>query len=190
MRLSVPVIRQIQAVFGREVAVPSDFEALSRDMAKKTGVGLSVNTLKRLFGAIESEVEPHQSTLDILARYMGAKDWPSLLFTLSERGNSEFSSTKTVIWADKMLPGDRISFTYLPNRSVELECIGNKLFHVIRSENSKLRPGDRVYARYFSSGYPFLADLVLRDGVKMGSFVAGEKGGIDALIINDSEKKG
>jgi hypothetical protein len=62
-----------------------DFEKLSDNIRTKTGVTLSVATLKRLWGKIRYESKPTPTTLNTLAQYLGYENWRS--FRVSEDAN-------------------------------------------------------------------------------------------------------
>lgn len=53
----------------------ADFEKLSEKIQEKTGVILSVSTLKRIFGRIDYQSKPALTTLNTLAQYLGYEDW-------------------------------------------------------------------------------------------------------------------
>jgi hypothetical protein len=52
-----------------------DFEKLADLIAGKTGVQLSVSTLKRVWGKVSSQHTPSLTTLHTLAQYLGYADW-------------------------------------------------------------------------------------------------------------------
>ncbi|WP_428659732.1 hypothetical protein [Runella sp.] len=52
-----------------------DFEKLSEQMAEKTGVCLSVSTLKRIFGKVNYKSEPSLTTLNTLSQFLDYADW-------------------------------------------------------------------------------------------------------------------
>lgn len=54
-----------------------DFELLSEQIAEKTGVTLSIVTLKRIWGRIRYDNKPTQTTLNALARFIGYEEWRS-----------------------------------------------------------------------------------------------------------------
>lgn len=58
---------------GRELKVLAD------DIFQKSGIKLSVNTLKRIFGIIEYQGNPSLSTKDALAQYLDYVDWEDFL---------------------------------------------------------------------------------------------------------------
>lgn len=177
-----PVIQQkLAAAFGHELRYPSDFEALAMDIAERTGQGFSVNTLKRLCGLIGPEVQPRRATLDTLAQYLDAADWPMLLAGLSEAGNSAFDEGEQTLDPAALVPGERIRLRYDPDRSVELEVLEGGTLRVLCSEHSKLLPGDIVHTGALCLRYPLIADSVLRDGRDLGRFTAGQTGGLTEL---------
>src|SRR3990170_1502218 len=61
-----------------------DFEKLADRVAEKTGVTLSVSTLKRIFGRINYGSAPSLTTLNTLARFTGFEDWRSFTNALIE----------------------------------------------------------------------------------------------------------
>jgi len=56
----------------------SDFEELSKLILTKTGVSLSVSTLKRIWGRVKYDSSPTPATLDTLARFVDFENWRSL----------------------------------------------------------------------------------------------------------------
>jgi hypothetical protein len=94
---------EVEKNFGRKISNRGDCELLSDDLFKKLNVNISYNTLRRLFGISEYR-KPRESTLDILAQYIGFNSyqnftkrfheidvwpiWQQLYVTLAN-GNSE-----------------------------------------------------------------------------------------------------
>ncbi len=54
-----------------------DFETLSGEIFKKTGVLLSASTLKRIWGKVKYNSTPNLATLDALARFVDFPNWRS-----------------------------------------------------------------------------------------------------------------
>jgi hypothetical protein len=61
---------EVEKNFGRKITNRGDCELLTEDLFKKLNVNISYNTLRRLFGISEYR-KPRESTLDILAQYIG-----------------------------------------------------------------------------------------------------------------------
>ena len=62
--------QEVEKVFGQKIQKRKQCEELAEDLYAKTGVFISYNTFRRLFGIIEYR-EPRISTLDILSKYIG-----------------------------------------------------------------------------------------------------------------------
>lgn len=183
MQLDPVIQQQIATSFGHELRYPSDFDALAMDISERTGQAVSTNTLKRLFGLIGPDVEPRHSTLDTLARYLGAGDWSLCLAHLSETGNSGFGEDGQAVETGSLAPGMRVTFAYPPGRRVEMEHLGEGRFRILSSEHSKLLAGDIMHTASLCLHYPLIADSVVRDGAELGRFVAGQTGGLTELTI-------
>ena len=56
-----------------------DFEKLSEQIVEKTGVSLSVSTLKRIFGKVNYKSEPSLTTLNALSQFLSYDDWRDFL---------------------------------------------------------------------------------------------------------------
>lgn len=54
---------------------PKDFDFLSQLLLERQGQRVSASTLKRIWGYVNSESMPRRSTLDVLAQFVGCKDW-------------------------------------------------------------------------------------------------------------------
>ena len=61
-----------------------DFEKLSDKVQEKTGVTLSVSTLKRIFGRVNYKSAPSLTTLNTLTQFAGFEDWRSFTHSLAE----------------------------------------------------------------------------------------------------------
>lgn len=65
-----------------------DFEKLSDDIQKDTGVILSVTTLKRLWGKLKYGNIPTTTTLNTLAKFAGYKDWREFIQRMAAEHSS------------------------------------------------------------------------------------------------------
>lgn len=65
---------QIAKTPGRQVSSRGDCELLSEDLFRRTGMFISYNTFRRMFGLAEFR-QPRQSTLDYLSVYVGFKSF-------------------------------------------------------------------------------------------------------------------
>lgn len=176
-----PVIKELlETKLEKEIRYPSDVEYLSYDIEKNTGQRVSTTTLKRLLGFVKAIQEPRLFTLDAVARYIDFKNWDELMMSLNKKGNSDYVSIEE-IKVDSLEIGEKINFTYSPNRNVSLQYLGNRRFRVIESENSKLQIDDEVEVCYFILNYPLIVEHVYRKNIDLGTFTAGKISGITSL---------
>jgi len=65
----------VEIAIGRKMLTPKDFNFLSKAIFDKLHKSVSPTTLKRLWGYLSEPVIPRVSTLDIMAQFVGFKDW-------------------------------------------------------------------------------------------------------------------
>ncbi|MGM9742513.1 MAG: hypothetical protein ACI3ZC_05595 [Candidatus Cryptobacteroides sp.] len=172
----------VEKQYGNKLKTATDFEALSISIENDTSELISSSTLKRLFGYVSLKPVPRKSTLDILSRFIGDKDYDDYCRKLKDNPlfNSAFFSAKTV-YASDLEEGAQVTIGWEPNRIVRLEHLGNGSFEVKESVNSSLMAGDRFETASFMLGYPLYLSRVLRDGIYTPSFIAGITGGLNRL---------
>lgn len=178
-----PVIKKlVEKKFGKEVRYSSDIEHLSIDIKNYTHKSISVNTLKRLFGMLAGVYEPRLYTLDTIAQYVDYRNWDNLAEIFNSKGNSEFD-TMEEIEVEKLEIGNKIIFTYSPDRKLVITFLGGKLFKVVESENSKLQVNDVIEVSHFLINYPLVVSNVTRNNSSIGKFTAGKVSGITSLCM-------
>ena len=67
--------RAVEQKADRQMTVHGDYEYLSGLIFDTLHLQISPTTLKRLWGKLDEAVVPRRSTLDILAQFVGEKDW-------------------------------------------------------------------------------------------------------------------
>ena len=83
------ICREVEQKLGRRIEEPQDFVWLSEQVANSGKGTLSVNTLKRLWGYLDSNAVTRRSTLDVLAQFLGFRDYIDFLNSLSPDPDSE-----------------------------------------------------------------------------------------------------
>lgn len=155
MILPFHIIQLLKSKSGSEPRLPSDCEFLSLDIESKTGVRIGATTLKRLLGFAQDERTPHTSTLDAIARYLGYAHWEELS-NIEESGNSDFDSSDDEVRSADLQPGTCVEITYLPDRKVRMQYLGNQRYRIVESINSKLQIADEVEIQNFVFHHPLL----------------------------------
>ena len=85
--LSPSIRNKIENQFGSSIAYSKDCEALAKSIEKACNEKISITTLKRLFGFAKDVEQPRLYTLNLLASYIGHKDWSSLLANIENTEN-------------------------------------------------------------------------------------------------------
>ena len=180
------LLQDVEKAYGRKIRTTTDFEALSVVIEREIHELLSASTLKRLWGYVSGTRVPRPSTLDILCKFIGKRDFPTYCKELREDKtvSSRFFSSKTVA-AESLPIGAGIMLGWAPDRLVKLEYLGNCEFVVRESANSKLGPGDRFSAGSFMLGFPLYIPALHQasDPAASVSYVAGAVSGLNRLDI-------
>lgn len=175
--LSPITINEIIKKFGKEIRYPSDYQELAYAIEKEVKKQISVNTIKRMLGNIKKDTEPRLYTLDIIAEYLGYKNWDDYIPTLKSVNYSEFKLFNGIGFRDLKI-NDQLEFHYYPDRKVLIEKVEKFLFRVMKSENSQLKEKDLLHFDQMILNHPLFILQIIRDGTELGGYVAGKVGGI------------
>lgn len=165
--------------FGGRIETSTDFDALQEAIGESLQETVSAATLKRLWGYVSKHPRQRLSTLNLLARYTGRKDFRTLCLELQQ--TSDFFSATTVRSQD-VEAGCHLELHWLPDRVVTIRSLGGGLFEVEDPGRSKLCGGDRVEALEFIQGQPLYLS-VERDGKRLRPYVAGRARGITRIEV-------
>ena len=178
------LLELVEKQYGRKLSTTTDFESLSVIIEKATGDLLSSSTLKRLYGYVSLNTVPRKTTLDILSRFIGNRDYETFRISLSNdpQFSSRFFSAKTVTTSE-LKAGDRLRIGWPANRIVTLNYLGDDLFEVETSVNASLVKGDRFRQVSFMKGYPLYLSRILRNGDYTPAYVAGMNSGLNLIEI-------
>lgn len=182
MKFPFHIVEMLKRKSGSDLRQPSDCEILSLDIESKAGVRIGATTLKRLVGFAQDERTPHTSTLDAIARYLGYAHWDELS-KIEDNSNSDFETSDDEVRSADLQTGACVEITYLPDRRLILEYLGNNRYQVTASENSKLQKGDEVEILNFVLHHPLLVVNVWRDGESLGQFTAGRVSGLSSIKL-------
>lgn len=175
------VIRtQIEQKFGKEIRYPLDCEALAFDIEQKCNERISASTLKRFFGFTQG-TEPRTYTLDVLAKYIGFKNWDAYLDTFIESNESSEFKDLNELHASDIQSGDSIEFCYEPMRKIVFRCEKAGLYKIIDAVNSKLKTNDIITFSSIVLDYPLFISSVIRDSVSLGALTLGKVSGITSI---------
>ena len=172
---------------GRAMSTPRDFDLLSASISEATRVYISPTTLKRFWGYLteNKDYRPRRFTLDLLSMYVGYKDWDSYCKSSSACPgvNSDFVKSPT-IYATSLALGDKLKLMWNPDRCVTVSYMGEDMFEVVDSVNSKLQSGDRFCCGCFMDSESLYLSRLVRNGKVLGAYVCGQDGGIKCVRLS------
>ena len=173
---------------GQQLQSPADFQLLIQQIWEKNHAVLSLSTIKRLWGYVESNGAPRLSTLNTLAQFLGFTDWNAYLVALEQRGGTESAMfTGEGIQTADLQAGDKVAVAWQPNRQCTFRYLGDNQFVVEESKNAKLQRGTIFSAARFMISQPmYLDNILLADGTRT-SYLAGKRNGLTSVIkLNNS----
>lgn len=175
-----PIIQQIEESLKHKMLTPRDFVFLREQIYNRLRVYVSTTTLKRFWGYLDDGGQPRQSTLSILARFLGYRDYEdyAIRSLLPQEKESDPVMTRRLSVTEDLVAGDRLRLTWHPGRVCDVEYLGDLDFVVVASEKTRLRPGDKFQCSVVLEGEPLYLDNLLQDGRPPISYVCGKKTGV------------
>lgn len=155
-----------------------DFEHLSMLIYERTGNLLSSTTLKRIWGYLKEDTSTRRSTLDILAQYCGWDTYEEFLSGNTPEIESGFIDVKVLNAIGDLRAGNIVKLMWLPASICEIKYLGDSQWEVLRSEGTRLVPGDTFRCSFIMSGEPLFLENVVHNGVKSGVYVCGRRTGV------------
>lgn len=180
--------RQVETAANMKIRTSGQFEMLSDVVNTRTGVLLSPTTLKRLWGYLDEHVTPRRSTLDVLARFCGWRDFDDFVDGNLPEIESGNVGSATIRTGENISRGERARLFWPPSRTCLIEYTGDLGWKVVESEGTRLQPGDTFLCPLIVSGEPLYLDHLMHEGSRPGVYVCGRKSGITFRLVNGDEK--
>lgn len=181
------LLGRIEVAFGRKMKLPRDFEWLSAELRARSGVQVSVTTLKRLWGYLTSTTSPSRYTLDCLARAVGYRDYDH--FAQHGQGTgldgapSDIVLSKRLDVVRELAVRDRVMLSWKPGRQCTVRYLGGSLFVVEASERTRLQAGNTFICGLMMENEPLYLDNLIQQGRPPVGYVCGNNGGIHFEVI-------
>lgn len=170
--------KQVEEKMGCTMRLPRDFNMLAKAVTDATSEHISTNTLKRLWGYIDGYSTSRRFTLNVLARYVGYRDWDDFCRNLSNTAASQIFDSH-YIDSDTLQPGKRLTLRWHPGRVVTLEYRGDNEYVVVASLRAKLAVGDTFKCQGFIPGQPLVINGLIHQGIDHPiNYICGKQGGI------------
>ena len=173
----------VEETFGRTPGSPTDFNNLSYEIHLNTKNKIGVSTLKRFWGYVNSTHSATYTTLSVLARYAGFRDWDAFCAQYKNDKDSDFSSVRLLI-AAKLSLKSVVHAEWSQEKWLRIKKIDHpSAFEVLESNNIKLLPGDTVNIDTLIIGEKFIATDCCRVGVDLGTYIGARSEGIASIKI-------
>lgn len=184
MQEQLAALRQaVEDRYGQAVNSPADFAGLCDQLALVQGEQISVSTLKRVWGYVRGYATIRMSTLNILSRYAGCRDWRDFCDTLTNPDVSSFP-TGDVVALSTLRVGESVEVTWSPGRRIVVQNLGQGRMRVVESHRSKLAVGTTFSCAGFVNGEQLILTQVETAGTDLSlTYVCGKRGGITARIL-------
>lgn len=159
---------------------PSEFLKLRDWISHRTHQILGDSTLKRVWGYVNEDVSPRQSTLDILANAAGFECFQSFCEEIMIRYpvESDFiTHGEEAIRSEDLPLNSIVELSWMPDRVVKLLHTSAFEYKVIENQNSKMKVGDIVEIGWFRQNQPLHADIIDEKGSRKW-YTAGTRNGI------------
>jgi len=184
MQEQLAALRQaVEDRYGQAINSPTDFAGLCDQLALVQGEQISVSTLKRVWGYVTGYATIRMSTLNILSRYAGCRDWRDFCDTLANPDVSSFP-TGDVVALSTLKVGDNVEVKWSPGRRIVAQYLGQGRMRVIESQRSKLTVGTTFSCNGFVNGEQLILTQVETSSADQAmTYVCGKRGGITARIL-------
>lgn len=178
------LIRLVEAKYEKTLHTSTDFDEFSLYLDRNRFGKVSASTLKRLWGYVNDLHAPRRGTLNVLSSYVGHDSFDMFVDWLkkSTHYNSSFFTAEQIS-SMELEPGDGVEIGWSPNRIVNLLYLGDNLYEVTSSINSKLKVADRFINGCFIKEQPMFLPYVIRDGEKTSPFIAGRNSGLTCIKV-------
>lgn len=170
----------IETALGRRMQTPKDFDHLRKRIYARLHILVSTTTLKRIWGYLGDGVETRESTLGILAQFLGYRDWEDYRKRSAQPGEEQSSPvmSRRLSVAEELHAGDCLRITWQPDRVCEVEYLGKQAFRVLKAEHTRLQAGDTFQCSLIIDGEPLYLDNLRQGNQPPVVYVCGKKSGV------------
>lgn len=169
---------RIEEMTGHTMKTPRDFDWLSRQVEKRTGLRVSGSTLRRFWGIVSEGVKASAFTKDALAKYLGFQDFAQFV---DMQGDEDAQSQLVIgdkVNCDGLYEGQMLRLFWLPDRTCVVRYEGQGKFSVMESVHTRLSKGDTFECHLFINHEPAYFDNWTHDGSEPMTYVIGKKNGV------------
>lgn len=123
----------LEASVGRSMRTPRDFDFLRQCIFARTRTMISVSTLKRLWEYMP-QGNIRETTLSLLAQFIGYKSWDAFLHGERTEGASDFVLSRHIC-SEELETDTEIELTWHPGRRCLIRYLGKSKYEVLEAES-------------------------------------------------------
>lgn len=178
------LLNKVQDIENLSFLTPKAFDNLSTEIFKKTKNQISVSTLKRLWGYVNSRSSVRISTLDILSQYVGFYNFNDFQKEQQKNNSSGFLEQETII-SSSLKVGSLIEIGWQPNRLCQLIYNGDNQFIIKTAFNTSIDIKSIFKTSIFILSEPLYLENISPTNNDQKIYIAGKKTGLTILKIID-----
>lgn len=181
------LLMAIERAVDYRVCSTRGFERLSQMIFHRTRENISVSTLKRIWGYVKGYDDIRISSLDILSKFLGYKDYE--LFSDKIRSEADVTASNfffgECIFVDDIYPGKRFRLIWAPDRRCDIRYEGEHRFIVTDSAITRLVTGTTFCCHVIEIGQPLYINKVVFPSAPQHeyNYIAGSNGGVQVETI-------
>lgn len=176
------LLMAIERAVDYKVCTTRGFERLSQMILCRTRENISVSTLKRVWGYVKGYDDIRMSTLDVLSRFVGYKDYTHFAHDIKNEADVIASNFLfgECIYVDDMYAGKCLRIIWAPDRRCDIRYEGEYRFVVTDSVMTRLVAGTAFCCHVIEIGQPlYLSKVVFPSSPQHEyNYIAGTNGGV------------
>ena len=176
---------EVEKIVGK-ISGHNKFIELTSLIEEKCKEHVSITTLERLWGySTRNANNISERILDIIAKFVDAKDWHHFCHTPRNNKESELFRNDGVINCSKLEKGTKLRLGWMPDRICEIEYLGNNRFIATRTENTSIKQGDSFSCLLIQKGRELYMDYFTHSGETVNDsnarYVVGQINGLSIV---------
>lgn len=177
--------RRVEKHVGHKLYLPRDFDMLSELIYDNTGEQVSGSTLRRLWGINSEGVQARRYTLDVVARFIGCRDYNEFC-GISSPSSITLPSNPAIgesVESGKLRIGTRLRLTWKPGRECIVTYLGRARYRIEEARSTHLHVGDTFTCHFFINGEPAYLNNVKGLEAHCEVYTIGGQGGISVFRL-------
>lgn len=167
----------MEEVLKTKIRTPKQFNYLRNVIYNRTGELLGASTLMRIWGYVDGISQTRDTTLTILAKTIGYAGWDDFVERQKDFEENKLPSlpvlSRCINVMSELKEGDKIKLYWQPDRECVIQLVGDCMFEVLESRNTRLQPGNTFHCHIIVEGSPLYLSDLKQEGCEPVGYVCG-----------------